>query len=66
MGNNLNQEAFSKLDTIKYAGKCIGLVDGKIVMTSKDPNKVIKKLNSFKKKEIGVICIPSSKNAMVL
>ena len=59
-----NAEAFSKLDTIKYAGKCIGLVDGKITFTNKDPEKVISKLKNIKNKEIGFICIPSTKNTM--
>lgn len=59
-------KAFAKLDTIKYAGKCIGMIDGKIAITSTDPEEVVKRLNTVKNREIGIICVPSTKNAMAI
>ena len=59
-------KAFAKLDTKKYAGKCVGLVDGKITLTSKDPDEVFKKLNKVKNKEIAIICVPSTKNILAI
>lgn len=59
-------KAFAKLDTKKYAGKCVGLVDGKITLTSNDPDEVFNKLGGIKNKEIAIICVPSTKNTMAI
>lgn len=57
-------EAFAKLDTIKYAGKCVGMVDGKITIIDTDPDKVYEKLKNISNKEIGIFCFPSSAQIM--
>ena len=61
-----NEKAFAKLDIQKYAGKCIGFLDGKIALSNADPEMVMKKLKHVKNKEVAIICIPSTKNVMVI
>jgi hypothetical protein len=43
-----NSQAMAKLDTRKYAGKCVGFVDGKITFKSDNPEAVLKKLKTMK------------------
>ena len=39
-----NFEEFKKMSKDKYEGKCIGLADGKVVFSDKNPIKVMSKL----------------------
>ena len=51
----------------KYEGKCIGLADGKIVFSDKDPIKVMDKLmKDYSNKEIMVTSIPKKNINFVL
>lgn len=62
-----NQARFEKLDLTSYSGKAIGVVDGKVVFENKNPKLVMKWLmEQPKEKETSLICVPSSKAAMVL
>ena len=64
---NLNQEAFSRLDLKDYAGQCIALVNGKIVVNEKDPKKAMSRVVTLSKKnEVALVCVPSSKTAMCI
>ena len=47
------------MDKDKYEGKCIGLADGKVVFSDKDPIKVMNKLmKNYSDKPIMVTSIP--------
>ena len=62
-----NLDTFNKIDLSKYAGKCLGIVDGKILFEEKDTQKVIKRiLKQDPKTEISVVCVPSKKTTMAI
>lgn len=61
-----NIEKFSKLDLREYEGKCVGIVDGKILLKSKNPSDIMKKLLSMQGKEVSLVCVPRKKTAMVI
>lgn len=64
---NLNEEAFSRLDLKEYSGKCIALVNGKVVVNEKDPKVAMKRVVALSKKnQVALICVPSSKTAMCI
>jgi hypothetical protein len=64
--SNNNSEAFLKLDSIKYAGKCVGMIDGKIKIVGTDPNEVYERLLNISDKDIGIFCFPSTKQTMAI
>ncbi|MBW2974888.1 hypothetical protein KY366_04180 [Candidatus Woesearchaeota archaeon] len=65
--DDLNHEAFSRLDLKKYSGKCIALVNGKVVVNEKDPTKAMERVVSLSQhSQVALICVPSSKTTMCL
>ena len=59
MKKDQNLEKFRTMDKKKYEGKCIGLANGKVVVTGKDPVIVMDELvKNFSDKEIMVTSIP--------
>ena len=64
---NKNFDKLVKMGKDKYEGKCIGLADGKVVVVSKDPIKVMDKLmKDYSGKEILVTSIPKRDTNFVL
>ena len=64
---DLNQEAFSNMDLKKYSGKCVALINGKVVFNEKDPTKAMEKVVALSKKDqVALICVPSSKTTMCI
>lgn len=62
-----NFEKLRKMDKNKYEGKCIGLADGKVVFSDKNPIKVMDKLmKNYSDKEIMVTSIPKKNVNFVL
>lgn len=62
-----NVQVFNKLDLSKYAGLCLGIVDGKIIYKEKNTEYVMKRLlNQPPNKEISLICVPSKKTTMAI
>ena len=60
-------ETFNSMDFRQYAGLAIGMVNGKIAVKDKNPDKVMKFLLSQKEdKEVALICVPNAKMAMSL
>ena len=67
MKKDKNFEKFRKMNKGKYEGKCIGLADGKIVFSDKDPIKVMDKLMKYySNKEIMVTSVPKKNINFVL
>ena len=67
MKKDKNFEKFRKMNKSKYEGKCIGLADGKIVFSDKDPIKVMDKLmKDYSNKEIMVTSVPKKNINFVL
>ncbi|MEK6949659.1 MAG: hypothetical protein AABX34_05525 [Nanoarchaeota archaeon] len=60
-------EKFNSMDLRDYSGLALGIVDGKIAFKDKNPEKVMKRLlTQQKNREVALICVPSSKAAMVI
>ena len=66
----MKDKNFEKLRTMnknKYEGKCIGLADGKVVFSDKNPVKVMDKLmKEYSNKEIMVTSMPKKNTNFVL
>ena len=53
--------------TKKDEGKCIGLVNGKVVIRSSSINKVMKELNKkYSDKEVSITSIPKGNKVFIL
>ena len=64
---DLNKNAFSKLDLRRYSGKCIALVNGKVVVNEEDPTRAMERVVALSKKnQVALICVPSTKTAMCI
>ena len=60
-------DMFNAMDLRDYAGMAVGIVDGKIAFKDKNPEKVMKRLlTQPRSREVALICVPSSKAAMVI
>ena len=60
-------DLFNSMDLREYAGMAVGIVDGKIAFKDKNPEKVMKRLlTQPRSREVALICVPSSKAAMVI
>lgn len=58
---------FNRIDLSDYAGKALGIIDGKIAFNDPNPSKVMRWLmQQPKDKDVSLVCVPSSKTAMVL
>lgn len=58
-------DTFNSMDLREYAGLAVGIVDGKIALKDKNPDKVMKfLLEQNNKKEVALICVPNAKMAM--
>jgi len=67
MRKDQNLEKFKTMNKKKYEGKCIGLADGKVVITGKNPVTVMDELvKNFSDKEIMVTSIPKKNVNFVL
>lgn len=63
---SINSEAFERLDTLKYAGKCVGMINGKIIIVGTDPDKVYEKLRNIQEEDLGIFCFPSTKQTLTI
>lgn len=62
-----NFDMLRKMNKSKYEGKCIGLADGKVVFSDKNPIKVMDKLmRHYSDKDIMVTSIPKKDVNFVL
>ena len=60
-------DMFNAMDLRDYAGMAVGIVDGRIAFKDKNPEKVMKRLlTQPRSREVALICVPSSKAAMVI
>ena len=67
MKKDKNFEKFQKMNTAKYEGKCIGMADGRVVFSDKNPIKVMDKLmKNYSDKSIMVTSIPKKNTNFVL
>ena len=60
-------DMFNAMDLRDYAGMAVGIVDGRIAFKDKNPEKVMKRLlTQPRSRKVALICVPSSKAAMVI
>ena len=64
-----NNIKFQRMNLSIYTGRCIGLVNGKIVVNEKNPSKAMERvlqLSKNKNNQVALICVPSDKTTMVI
>ena len=61
-----NLLAWERLDLSRHIGKCLLLVDGKIVYRGKDADKALSRADAFKGKRAMFVNVPSPDRILVV
>jgi len=63
----MQQVDLKKLNLKKYEGLCVGLANGRVVVSDKSLNTVMKKLSSgYKGQKISLLTVPKKNKTLVL
>ena len=64
---DVNSKALARLDVNKYEGKCVGLANGKVVVSDKSVKQVMKTLaKNYSNKQTAVVTFPKKDKILVL